>query len=76
MFNLIAKAIAALSRKPTPRPANMPRSRKHVRVTHWTFDSVITYYGHNGRKVTSRRVKTGDVARLKANARKLGYAAN
>ena len=73
MFNLIRKAIASLSRKPVARPANMPRSRKHVRVTHWTFNSVITYYGHDGRKLTSRRVKTGDVARLKVNARKLGY---
>ena len=75
MLNLISKAIASLSRKPTPRPANMPRSRKHVRVTHWTFDSKITYYGHDGRKLTSRRVNTGDVARLKDNARKLGYFA-
>ena len=75
MFNLVTKAIAALSRKPAPRLANLPRSRKHVRVTHWTFDSVITYYGHNGRKLTSRRVSTGDVARLKVNARKLGYFA-
>ena len=75
MFNLITKAIAALSRKPAPRLANLPRSRKHVRVTHWTFDSVITYYGHNGRKVTSRRVSTCDVARLKVNARKIGYFA-
>jgi hypothetical protein len=75
MINLFRKAIASLSRKPAPRLANLPRSRKHVRVTHWTFDSVITYYGHNGRKLTSRRVKAGDVARLKANARKLGYFA-
>lgn len=73
MYNLISKAIASLSRKPAPCPANMPRSRKHVRVTHWTFDSVITYYDHAGRKVTSRRVNTRDVARLKVNARKLGY---
>ena len=75
MFNLISKAIASLSRKPVARPANMPRSRKHVRITHFTFDAKITYYGHDGRKLTSRRVKTGDVARLKANARKLGYFA-
>ena len=76
MFNLITKAIASLSRKPAPRPANMPRSRKHVRVTHFTFDAKVTYYGHDGRKLTSRRVKTGDVARLKANARALGYWAS
>jgi hypothetical protein len=75
MFNLIAKAAALLSRKPAPRLVNLPRSRKHVRVTHWTFDATISYYGHDGRKVTTRRVKTGDVARLKVNARKLGYAA-
>lgn len=76
MFNLISKAISALSRKPVARPANMPRSRKHVRVTHFTFDAKITYYGHDGRKLTSRRVKTGDVARLKRNARALGYWAS
>lgn len=76
MFNLITKAIASLSRKPAPRLVDRPRSRKHVRVTHWTFNSVITYYGHDGRKVTSRRVKTGDVARLKDNARSLGYRAS
>lgn len=75
MFNLAYKLIASLSRKPAPRSVNLPRSRKHVRVTHFTFDAKVTYYGHNGRKVTSRRVKTGDVARLKVNARKLGYFA-
>lgn len=55
MFNLMTKAIAALSRKPAPRPANMPRSRKHVRVTHFTFDAKVTYYGHDGRKLIAPR---------------------
>jgi hypothetical protein len=76
MINLIKKAIASLSRKPAPRPIIMRRSRKHIRVTHWTFHSTIGYYGENGRKLTTRRVKTSDVARLKDNARKLGYWAS
>lgn len=76
MINLIRKAITSLSRKPAPRLVDRPRSRKHVRVTHFTFDAKITYYGHDGRKLTSRRVKTGDVARLKRDARALGYWAS
>jgi hypothetical protein len=75
MIKLIAKAVALLSRKPAPRLTIAPRSRRHVRVTHWTFHATIGYYGENGRKLTTRRVKIGDVARLKANARKLGYTA-
>jgi len=75
MINIIKKAIALLSRKPAPRPIIAPRSRRHVRVTHWSFHSTISYYGENGRKLTTRKVAHRDVARLKANARKLGYTA-
>lgn len=75
MFHAIARAFAHMFKKPAPAmPYNMPRSKKHIRITHWTFDVTIGYYGHSGKKLTIRNdIKYSDLARLIANARALGY---
>jgi hypothetical protein len=74
MLTAIKATIAKLARKPVA-PAIAPRkSRKHIRVTYWTFDATIAYYGESGRKLTKRRVATKDVARLVNQARANGYA--
>lgn len=66
--------IANLFRKPAPRAvADMPRSQKHIRVTHWTFDVTIAYYGHDGRKLTRRRYPTSKCAAMVKRARANGY---
>lgn len=73
MVNAIKAAIAKLARKPA-LPAIKPlQSRKHYRVTYWASHATISYYGENGRKLTSRRVANGDVFRLIKQARAYGY---
>jgi hypothetical protein len=68
------KFLAKLFRKPANKPAaDMPRSRKHIRVTHWTFDVRIAYYDHAGRKVTYRRYPTARASAMIKSARAKGY---
>ena len=50
-----------------------PLSRKHVRTCIWSFHATITYYGENGRKVTSRKVAIADLARVRNSAAAKGY---
>lgn len=75
MFHAIARAFADMFKKPAPaKPYNMPRSKKHIRITHWAHDVTIGYYGHSGKKLTIRNdIKYSDLSRLIANARALGY---
>lgn len=75
MFNAIARAFAAMFKKPAPAmPYNCPRSKKHIRVTYWSHDVTIGYYGHSGKKLTIRNdIKYSDITRIIANARALGY---
>lgn len=49
--------------------------RKHIRITYWTFDVSVSYYGENGRKLTTRRYATRDIVRIKNMARAAGYQA-
>lgn len=74
MFNSIKTFAAKLIAKPAAPVIEPRKSRKHIRVTYWTFDATIAYYGENGRKLTKRRVATTDVARLVNQARAYGYA--
>jgi hypothetical protein len=70
MFKFLAK----LFRKPAIQSAAiMPRSRKHIRVTYWTFDVRIAYYDHAGRKVTYRRYPTARASAMIKSARAKGY---
>lgn len=74
MVNAIKAFLAKLSGKPAQREkAILPISRKHIRITHWTFNASITYYGHNGRKLTKRLVRNGDIHRLVKQARTNGF---
>jgi hypothetical protein len=74
MIDAIKAAIRKLTEKPASQAILPRKSRKHIRVTYWTFDATIAYYGENGRKLTKRRVATRDVARLVKQARENGYA--
>lgn len=66
------RALANWKREQSAR--NATKSRKHIRITYGAFEAKITYYGSNGRKVTSRKnVRLGDVARLAGMARNAGY---
>jgi hypothetical protein len=66
--------IINLFRKPAPRAAaDMPRSRKHIRVTHWTFHTSIAYYGHDGRKLTRRNYSPAQYRAALKSARAKGY---
>lgn len=51
-----------------------PRSRKHIRVTHRTFDVRIAYYDHGGRKVTQRIYPLARYYAILQSARAKGYA--
>ena len=75
MINKAIDAIARIFRKPAPRAlADMPRSHKHIRVTHWTFDVRIAYYRHDGRKLTARRYPANKYAAMIKRARANGYS--
>lgn len=65
----------AIDSKPAKAAYVRPAPRKHIRVTYWTFDVSVSYYGENGRKLTTRRYKTSDIARIKNMARAAGYQA-
>lgn len=56
------------------QPCDMPKSRKHIRVTHRTFDVRIAYYDHGGRKVTQRIYPLGRYYVVLQSARAKGYA--
>lgn len=74
----IVATLAGLVHSMQPRKvkrarADRPTSRKHIRITHWSDRATITYYGHNGRKVTRITCALGDVARIAIAARSRGY---
>jgi hypothetical protein len=76
MLNAIKAAIAKLARKPANKTRHVLEfipHKKHYRVTYWASHATISYYGENGRKLTSRRVANGDVFRLIKQARACGY---
>lgn len=76
MLNAIKAAIAKLASKPAAKPRhNMDfiPYRKHIRITHWAFHATIAYYNDNGRKLTKRLVRNGDIQRLATQARANGY---
>lgn len=74
MLTALYNAARNLISKPAPRAvADQPRSSKHVRVTHWTFDVAVAYYDHGGRKLTARRYSYSQYAAVLASARAKGY---
>lgn len=73
MLNAIKAAIGKLARKPALPAVKPLQSRKHIRITHWAFHATIAYYGDNGRKLTKRVVRNGDIHRLAKQARVNGY---
>ena len=52
---------------------DMPRSGKHVRHTVWADRVTVSYYGHNGRKVTSRDYPMNRYRAVLQSARNKGY---
>lgn len=73
---MIAKLLSIFRKAPAKAAANLPASRKHIRITNYTFGHKVTYYGHNGRRITSRRVNTyGGLIALRDSAKAKGYAA-
>ena len=58
-----------------PIAHNMPKSRKHIRITYHAFNVSIAYYGHNGRKITRRNgVSFSDLPKIINAARARGYS--
>lgn len=74
MFKAIAQKLSAIFRAPVATYTR-PAPRKHIRITYWTFDVSVSYYGENGRKLTTRRYATRDIVRIKNMARAAGYQA-
>lgn len=75
MVNAIRAFLAKLSGKPASTAIKPRKIGKHIRVTHWAHYCTIAYYGDNGRKLTKRKAKPGDIGRLINQARSNGYCA-
>lgn len=55
------------------QPCDMPKSRKHIRISHRTFDVKISYYDHGGRKITARVYPLARYAAAITSAQAKGY---
>lgn len=67
-------ALEWMNREYKPRVAyDQPRSAKHVRIVHSSFDVKLAYYDHSGRKVTVRIVPLARYAACIRSARAKGY---
>lgn len=80
VFALVAIATFAgafifplLGAKPAPIAPRSIASRKHVRHTVWSDSVTVAYYGHNGKRITSRNYPLARYRAVMQSARAKGY---